>query len=141
MLIQEFTRDDEVAKKVSTDLLRRPDVVRETMRDDTVRFLVNRAQFDNSDQTRETIRERTPAVRKIEHTVEYLNLAGSCHQFVAALGRLVPRLRGQEFSEDERETVRRGIARVRAGAEWLEAAIDNGEFTLDEQLTQLLKGE
>ncbi|MGP4087845.1 DUF6192 family protein [Streptomyces sp. KR55] len=60
---------------------------------------------------------------------------------MATPGRLVPRLRGQEFTEDERETVRRGIARVRAAAEWLEAAVDHGEFTLDDQLTQLLKGE
>ncbi|MBT2368850.1 hypothetical protein J7E88_26880 [Streptomyces sp. ISL-10] len=111
------------------------------MRDDTARFLVNRAQVDNSEQVRETIRERTPAVRKIERTMEYLDMVGSCHQLVASLGRLVPRLRGQEFTEDERETVRRGIARVRTSADWLEAAIDTGEFTLDEQLAHLLKGE
>lgn len=41
----------------------------------------------------------------------------------------------------KRETVRRGIAKVRAAADWLETAVDNGEFTLDEQLVQLLKGE
>ncbi|CAM5554300.1 RacO protein OS=Streptomyces fumanus OX=67302 GN=GCM10018772_61460 PE=4 SV=1 [Streptomyces fumanus] len=140
-VVRELTRDDDVAKQVTTDLLKRPAVARETMRDDTARFLVNRAQFDNSAQVRETIRERTPAVRKIEHTIEYLDLVGSCHQFVATLGRLVPRMRGQEFSEDERETVRRGISKVRAAADWLEAAVDNGEFTLDEQLAQLLKGE
>ncbi|MEV7535388.1 DUF6192 family protein [Streptomyces hydrogenans] len=140
-VVQELTRDEEVAKTVTTELLRRPEVARETMRDDTARFLVNRAQFDNSAQVRETIREHTPAVRKIEHTIEYLDLVGSCHQYVATLGRLVPRLRGQEFTEDERETVRRGISKVRAAAEWLEAAIDNGEFTLDEQLAKLLKGE
>ncbi|HEY9327039.1 MAG TPA: DUF6192 family protein [Streptomyces sp.] len=127
--------------EVTCDLLKRPDVARQTMRDDTARFLVNRAQFDNSAQVRETIRERTPAVRKIEHTIEYLDLVGSCHQFVATLGRLVPRMRGQEFTDDERETVRRGISKVRAAADWLEAAIDNGEFTLDEQLAKLLKGE
>ncbi|MFJ6088209.1 DUF6192 family protein [Streptomyces sp. NPDC092369] len=61
--------------------------------------------------------------------------------FVATLGRLVPQLRGQEFTNDERETVRRQIGRVRAAADWLEGALDNGEFTLDEQLAQLLKGE
>jgi hypothetical protein len=64
---------------------------------------------------------------------------GSCHSFVATLGRLVPRLRGQEFTEDERETVRRGISKVRAAADWLEGAVDHGEFTLDEQLAQLLR--
>ncbi|WP_030410946.1 DUF6192 family protein [Streptomyces sp. NRRL S-1448] len=41
---------------------------------DTARMLVNRAQFDNSEETRERIRERIPAVRKIEHTIEYLDL-------------------------------------------------------------------
>ncbi|MFI5635654.1 DUF6192 family protein [Streptomyces sp. NPDC051664] len=60
---------------------------------------------------------------------------------VAPLGRLVPRMRGQDFTNDERDTIRRGVFKVRAAADWLEAAIDNGEFTLDEQLAQLLKGE
>jgi hypothetical protein len=80
-----------------------------------------------SNETRDRIRERTPAVRAIEHTIEYLDLVGSCHGFVATLGRLVPQLRGQEFTEDERETVRRQIGRVRAAADWLEGALDNGE--------------
>ncbi|MEU7106599.1 DUF6192 family protein [Streptomyces stramineus] len=75
------------------------------------------------------VRDRVPAVRKIEHTIEYLDLVGSCHQFVATLGRLVPRLRGQEFSDDEREHVRRGVTRVRTAADWLEAAMDRGNFT------------
>lgn len=66
---------------------------------------------------------------------------GSCHSYVASLGRLVPRIRGHEFTEDDRETVRRGTARVRAAVDWLESAIDAGVFTLDEQLAQLLKGE
>ncbi|MFJ7496901.1 DUF6192 family protein [Streptomyces sp. NPDC097727] len=58
--------------------------------------------------------ERTPAGRKIEHTNEYLDLVGFCHSCVATLGRLGPRPRDREFTDDERETVRRGIARVRA---------------------------
>ncbi|MFF4309677.1 DUF6192 family protein [Streptomyces sp. NPDC001507] len=139
-VVTELTRDDTVAQQVTTNLLRRPTGARTVMRDDTARMLVNRAQFDNSEETRERIRETTPAVRKIEHTIEYLDLVGSCHSFVATLGRLVPQMRGQEFTDDERETVRRQIGRVRA-TDWLEGALDNGEFTLDEQLTQLLKGE
>ncbi|MGW6793665.1 DUF6192 family protein [Streptomyces chartreusis] len=139
-VVTELTRDDTVAQEVTSSLLRRPDVARKTMRDDTTRMLVNRAQFDNSNETRDRTREHTPAVRAIEHTIEYLDLVGSCHSFVATLGRLVPQLRGQEFTEDERETVRRQIGRVRAAADWLEGALDNGEFTLDEQLVQLLKG-
>ncbi|CAL9335792.1 hypothetical protein SUDANB6_00164 [Streptomyces sp. enrichment culture] len=127
-VVTEPTRDDTVAKEVTTSLLRRPAVARTAMRDDTTRMLVNRAQFDNSNETRERIRERTPAVPAIEHTIEYLDLVGSCHGFVATLGRLVPQLRGQEFTEDERETVRRQIGRVRAAADRLEGALDNGEF-------------
>lgn len=140
-VVTELTRDDTVAHEVTTNMLRRPTVARTVMRDDTARMLVNRAQFDNSEETRERIRETTPAVRKIEHTIEYLDLVGTCHGFVATLGRLVPRMRGQESTDDERETVRRQIGRVRVAADWLEGALDSGEFTLDEQLTQLLKGE
>lgn len=140
-VVEEFTRDEDVAAKVTTDLLKRPAVAQEAMRDSTARWSVNRAQFDNSERVRETIRERTPAVRALEHTMEYMDLVGSCHQFVAALGRLVPRLRGQEFTEDEIETVRRGIAKVRTAADWLEAAVESGEFTLDEQLAHLLKDQ
>ncbi|WP_239476229.1 DUF6192 family protein [Streptomyces sp. CS090A] len=50
-------------------------------------------------------------------------------------------MRGQEFTEDGRETVRRQIGRLHAAADWLEGALDNGESTLDEQLVHLLKGE
>ncbi|MEV8455459.1 DUF6192 family protein [Streptomyces sp. NPDC052095] len=140
-VVKELTRDDEVATSVTSELLQRPRVARQAMRNDDTRFTVNRAQFDNSEESRERIRERVPAVRKIEHTLEYLDLVGSAHSYVATLGRLVPQLRDQEFSEDERETIRRSIAKVRGAADWLEAAIDTGTFTLDKQLAQLLKGE
>ncbi|MET9762410.1 DUF6192 family protein [Streptomyces sp. NPDC006372] len=140
-VVTELTRDDTVAKEVTTSLLRRPTVARNG---DAGRHHPDARQpcsVRNSNETRERTRERTPAVRAIEHTIEYLDPVGSCHGFVATLGRLVPQLRGQEFPEDERETVRRQIGRVRAAADWLEGALDNGEFTLDEQLVQLLKGE
>ncbi|MFF2959844.1 DUF6192 family protein [Streptomyces sp. NPDC057963] len=140
-VVKELTRDDEVATSVTSELLQRPRVARQAMRNDDTRFTVNRPQFDNSEQARERIRERVPAVRKIEHTMEYLDLVGSAHQYVATLGRLVPRLRDQEFSDDEPETIRRSIAKVRGAADWLEAALDTGTFTLDEQLAQLLKGD
>ncbi|MFG2732944.1 DUF6192 family protein [Streptomyces canus] len=48
---------------------------------------------------------------------------------------------GQEFTDDKRETVRRQISRVRVAAGRLEVNLGNGEFTLDEQLPQLLKSE
>ncbi|MFJ9924239.1 DUF6192 family protein [Streptomyces rubiginosohelvolus] len=134
-------RDDEVATSITSELLQRPRVARQAMRNNYVRFTINRAQFDNSEQAREQIRERMPAVRKIEHTMEYLDLVGSAHQYVAALGRLVPRLRDQEFSYDERETIRRSIAKVRGAADWLEAALETSTFNVVEQLAQLLKGE
>ncbi|MER6914623.1 DUF6192 family protein [Streptomyces sp. NPDC000594] len=139
-VIREPARDDKVAATVTSELLQRPRVALRAMRNDDVRFTVNRAQFDNSEESRERIHERVPAVRRIEHTIEYLDLVGSGHQYVATLGRLVPRLRDQEFTEDERETVRRSIAKVRGAADWLEAALDTGRLTLDEQLAQLLKG-
>ncbi|MCX4482394.1 DUF6192 family protein [Streptomyces anulatus] len=35
----------------------------------------------------------------------------------------------------------RVVCRVRAAADWLEAALESGEFTFDDQLARLLKGE
>ncbi|MER7198966.1 DUF6192 family protein [Streptomyces sp. CB01635] len=35
------------SRYVTTEMLKRPDIARETMQDDTARFLVNRAQFGN----------------------------------------------------------------------------------------------
>ncbi|MFE5092350.1 DUF6192 family protein [Streptomyces sp. NPDC056638] len=67
--------------------------------------------------------EYTPAERKIEHTSEYVDLVGFCQSYVAPLGRLGPRLRVQGFTGDERVTVRRGIARVRAAVDWLEGGL------------------
>ncbi|WP_256102450.1 DUF6192 family protein [Streptomyces sp. Ncost-T10-10d] len=72
---------------------------------------------------REVALERTPAERKIEHTNEYVDLVGFCHSYVATLGRLGPRPRDQGFTGDERVTVRRGIARVRAAVDWLEEGL------------------
>ncbi|MEU1502207.1 DUF6192 family protein [Streptomyces sp. NPDC005732] len=62
------------------------------------------------------MRDRTPAVCATEHHIEYLDLLGSCHGFVGTLAHLVPQLRGQEFTEDEHETVHRQNGRVRAAA-------------------------
>ena len=76
-VVQELTRDDEVATSVTSELLQRPRVARQAMRNDDTRFTVNRAQFDNSEEAREKIRDRVPAIRKIEHTIEYLDLVGS----------------------------------------------------------------
>ncbi|MFE2708275.1 DUF6192 family protein [Streptomyces mirabilis] len=56
-----------------------------------------------------------PPVRLETHAREPFAQA---HRFygtgeAATLGRLVPQLRGQEFTEDERDTVRRQIGRIR----------------------------
>ncbi|WP_435866372.1 DUF6192 family protein, partial [Streptomyces wuyuanensis] len=82
----------------------------------------------------------TIRVRK-RHMTSASNDAVKTMKCIRPLVLIADMMRGQEFTEDERETVRRQIGRVRAAADWLEAAIDNGEFTLDEQLARLLRGE
>jgi hypothetical protein len=61
-------------------------------------------------------------------------------QFVATAGRIVPNLRGEHYDDAERDTIGRGLARVRAAADWVENAVTRREVNLDEQLTKLLKG-
>lgn len=81
------------------------------MTDDTTRHLVNRAQVDHARQGAGIARQRTPALQHIEHTVEFLDPVGACAQFVASAGRIVPGLRGQNYTDDEQATAQRSLAR------------------------------
>lgn len=82
-----------------------------------------------------------PVVQRVTHALEFLDLVGACHRFVAATGRIVPSLRERRFSEDEREGVHRNIDRVKAACEWAVTAVDTGEVDVDEELARLLRGE
>ncbi|WP_412740719.1 DUF6192 family protein [Krasilnikovia sp. MM14-A1259] len=139
--VHELVRDEEVASRVATDLLRRPEVAFQAMTDTTARHLVNRAQVDHARQGVEIVRQRTPALNQVKHTAEFLDLVGACAQFVASVGRIVPSLRGQDYTPDDRATVHRNLARVRAAADWIEAAVETGKVTPEEGLARLLRGE
>ncbi|MEE1836286.1 DUF6192 family protein [Streptomyces sp. SP17KL33] len=39
-----------------------------------------------------------PAVNRIEHAIEYLDLVGACQRFVTTTGRIVPQLRDRRLS-------------------------------------------
>ncbi|GAA2909287.1 hypothetical protein Acy02nite_88690 [Actinoplanes cyaneus] len=112
----------------------RPEVAARAMTDTTARHSVNRAQVDQARQGGELVRQRTPALQQIEHTSEFLDLVGACAQFVASAGRIVPGLRGQNYTEDEKATVQRNLARVRAAADWIEGAVATGQVTPEEGL-------
>ncbi|MEV6138204.1 DUF6192 family protein [Nocardia sp. NPDC051990] len=139
--IHDLARDDTVATRVITDFLRRPNVAYEAMADNTARHAVNAAQIDRSKAAMELARAKTPAVRRIEHSAEYVDLVGACQQYVATIARIVPGLRGQDFSDDERERVHANTARVRATADWIESAVDTGNVGMDDALARLLRGE
>ena len=109
------------------------------MADQSARHAVNSAQFDHSRQVVVCARQRTPAIRHIEHSIEYLDLIGACAQFVASVSRTLPGRRGREFSDDEKDAVLRNVARGRSTADWITHAIQTGDVSLDEALAELLK--
>jgi hypothetical protein len=139
--VHELVTDEEVASRIATDLLRRPEVASRAMTDTTARHLVNRAQLDHDRQSVEIVRQRTPALQHVQHTGEFIDLVGACAQFVASVGRIVPGLRGQNYTDDDRATMHRNIARVRAAADWVEGAVETGQVTPEEGLARLLRGE
>ncbi|MEU7748102.1 DUF6192 family protein [Nonomuraea sp. NPDC049158] len=112
--IHDLARDEQVAAAVATDLLRRPEVAFKAMADTTARHLVNRAQVDQARQAGEAIRERTPALPRIERGRDFIELVSACSVFVAAVGRVLPALRGHAFTAEEKATVARNLGRVRA---------------------------
>ncbi|XVV07759.1 DUF6192 family protein [Actinosynnema sp. CA-248983] len=139
--IHDLARDDAVASRVAADFLRRPTVAFKAMTDPTAKHAVNRAQVEQSRQAVEVVRQRNPQVERLHRSGEFVELVGACTAFVAGIGRAVPALRGHTFSEDERATVHRAVARVRASCDWVESAVDTGNVSLDEGLARLLRGE
>ncbi|WP_416981888.1 DUF6192 family protein [Streptomyces sp. T028] len=123
--------DDAVASVVTTDFLRRPAVASKAMADDTARHAVNEAQFDRFRQQAQFVhQEAAPQLQRMEHS----------SQFVTTVGRIVPNLKGEHYDDAERDTIGRGLARVRAAADWIENAVTRGEVDLDEQFQKLPKG-
>ncbi|GLY08664.1 hypothetical protein Acsp01_90430 [Actinoplanes sp. NBRC 101535] len=53
----------------------------------------------------------------------------------------MPGLRGLNYTDDEKATVQRNLARVRAAADWIEGAVATGQVTPEEGLARLLTGE
>ena len=80
-------------------------------------------------------------MRQLDRTIDFLDLIGACHKFVATTGRLLPQMRGRRLSEDEREVINKSVDRVRATCEWIVTAVDSGHLDMDEELTKLLRGE
>ncbi len=142
--IHDLAREEPVATRIATDFLRRPDVAFKTLTDDTARHLVNQAQVERSRQAGETFRRESPAapaVERVAHAMEFLDLVGACQRFVAGCGRVVPQLRDRRLSDDERATLHKNVDRARATCDWIETAIDTGDVDIDEELARLLRGE
>ena len=136
--IHELANDDSIATEATKNFLNRPSVAFHAMADRTARHAVNTAQVEQSRQAIVCARQRTPAIPRIEHSAQYIELIAMCAQFVASAGRAVPHLRGHTFTVEERETVHTNIARVRSTADWIETAVDTGDVSLDEALARLL---
>lgn len=143
-VVEEFTRDDDVATEVTTNILRRPTVARRAMADDTTRFLVNEAQHHNDEESREAFHRDAPVaptIRRLERSIEFIELVGAFHALVTTAGRIVPRLRDRTLSDEERAVIHENVARVKATLEWVEHAVDTGEVDLETELERLIRGE
>lgn len=93
---------------------------------------MNEAQFDHFRQQVQFVHEEAaPQLQRIEHSAQFMDLVAACAQFVATAGRIVPNLRGERYDDGERETIGRGLSRVRAVADWIENAVTRGEADLD----------
>ena len=114
-----------VAARVATDLLRRPHVADQAMRDDLAKHTVNRAQVDHTRHAADPVRQCIPALPRLERTREFIDLVGACAVFVSSMTRIVPEPRGHPFTEDERATVARNVARVCATCDWVEIAVES----------------
>ncbi|MDX3643479.1 DUF6192 family protein [Streptomyces sp. MB09-02B] len=157
-VIRELARDDEaMAAQVATDFLRRPEVAFKAMRDAEARDNVNEAQFEQAgldddefdeeyeeafaDEEGEPFEDPARIVRSWRKSMEFTDLIAVCQGFIAGAARLVPKLRGHEFTETQTKVLENHLEKIRATADWIETAAATGQVDLDEQLAQLLRGQ
>ncbi|MER5951187.1 DUF6192 family protein [Streptomyces sp. NPDC001904] len=147
--IHDLAADEQVAARVATDFLRRPDVAFRAASDDTARHLFNKAQTARAQQFEQAAQDPAdprrknplaPALRAIDQNIEFFDLVGAFHKFVASLNRLVPQFHGRQLTEDARDVVLQNVARARAACDWVEHAVSTGETDMDEELARLLRG-
>ncbi|MFE0186494.1 DUF6192 family protein [Streptomyces sp. NPDC058989] len=62
-------------------------------------------------------------MQRREHSAQFVDLVAACAQFVTTVGRIVPNLKGEHYDDTERDTIGRGLARVRSAADWIENAV------------------
>lgn len=73
--------------------------------------------------------------------MEFSDLIAVCQGFIAGAARLVPKLRGHEFTDTQTKVLENHLEKIRATADWVETAAATGQVDLDEQLAQLLRGQ
>ncbi|KOG51298.1 hypothetical protein ADK76_37015 [Streptomyces griseoflavus] len=78
-------------------------------------------------------------VRGFRRTQEFSDLIAVCQGFVAGAARLVPKMRGYDFTETQMATIGRHLEKIRATTDWVEHAVATGKVDLDEQLAELLR--
>ncbi|MCX4428758.1 DUF6192 family protein [Streptomyces mirabilis] len=145
-----------VAAQVATDFLRRPEIAFKAMRDAEARDNVNEAQFEQAgldddefdEEYEEAFAEQgepfdDPAriVHSWRKSMEFNELIAVCQGFIAGAARLVPKLRGHEFTDTQTKVLENHLEKIRATADWIETAAATGQVDLDEQLAQLLRGQ
>jgi len=128
---------------VTADFLRRPAVASKAMADDTTRHTGNQPQSDRFRQEAAFVHDEAaplPQPARMEHNVQFMDLASACTQFAVTAGRTVPKPRRAPFDDAERETALHSLSRVRAPADRTENTVTRGEADLDQQLQKLLQG-
>lgn len=133
--------DDQAAVQAVHHLLQREEVAHKALADPHTRHIVNRVQRERDEQVQQSARERTPAIQRVERSIEIMELLGACAAFVAAMNRGIKALHEHRITDDERAAVRDKLIQVRAAADWCESAVETGDITLDDQLSKLLRGE
>ncbi|MEV0604672.1 DUF6192 family protein [Streptomyces sp. NPDC050315] len=146
--IHDLAADDQVAARVATDLLRRPEVAFHAAHDDQARELFYRARIEADQWTDDESADVpgspledspiAPALRAMDKTLLFLDWKKACHQLLVATHDLVPALQDEDLGEDVAAVIEQGLARLRAACDWVAHALATGEIDMDEELARLL---
>ncbi|ANZ14820.1 DUF6192 family protein [Streptomyces noursei] len=139
--VEDLLSDEEMAVEVvERVMVRRPKVVEQVAEKPHVREAFNRAQTTRIREAREETRRR-PEVQKLNEQQEVLTVLGLCSSFASGIGRTLPGLHLADLSDDAKDSIREGLARVTAAVEWTEHVLQTGRTDMDKALERLIAGE
>jgi hypothetical protein len=119
-------------------LVRDPAVARQVVQDDRARSNMARAAKEMEEEAGQRQRDRAPGLVGMS---DYYQATGELSRARQALTKSLDAMRRVDLGDDERESLKEDVGRVRLVLDWIDSYLDSGDHSFDKELDALLREE